>query len=401
MVPGYNDGVKSLAAAHLDVQAGGDPFARTADALLEKLGTPRADAIIVFATWHHQPRFEAGLALLRERTGAQVVVGGGTYGVVSSEVEIEQTHALAAVAVRSDSIEFVAQFLNLEEGSAQAAFKIARRWVDDDAPTRAGVLIADPRGFDADAFVHEFEQACGTRTLVGGLVSGSPTDMDPLEICGTRAAPNHIAALLVRGSVRCETIVTTCCEPIGPALSVAEVDNHQILKLGKQTPLEVLQQIVQSVPGAAEAAKAGNIFGGYMIDTKKTEPGRGDYLVRNLISLDQNTGAVGLVQKPYVGQPFSFQRRAANVAIEDFADRLDRVRESLGGRLPLFGLYFDCMGRGKSLYQSPSMDVSIIRKHLGVFPLTGFHGNGEIGPGGGRTLLYNYAGVLALFIEES
>lgn len=393
--------MKSLAAAHVDVKASGDPFARTADALLEKLGAERADAVVLFASWHLQPRLEAGLAEIRDRTGATVVVGGGAYGVISGEIEVEQSCALAAVAVRSDTMDFAAQFLDLREGSAQAAFKVAKRWMDDEDSTRAGVVISDPRDFDADAFVHEFEQTCGSRTLVGGLASGEPSDTDPLEICGTRAAPNHLAALLVRGGVRCETVVTTCCEPIGPALPVSEVDDNRILRLGERTPLEVLQQIVQSVPGAAEAARTGNIFGGYAIDAHKPEPGRGDYLIRSLVSLDHESGALGLVQKPCIGRPFSFQRRAPAVAIADFAERLDAARESLGGRPPLFGLYFDCMGRGRSLYGESGMDIQIIRKHLGVFPLAGFHGNGEIGPGGGRTLLLNYSGVLALFVEES
>jgi len=41
--------------------------------------------------------------------------------------------------------------------------------------------------------------------------------------------------------------------------------------------------------------------------------------------------------------------------------------------------------------------VTLIRKHLGEFPLVGFFGNGEFAPVGRRNFFHNYTGALVVF----
>ncbi|MEK7879716.1 MAG: FIST C-terminal domain-containing protein, partial [candidate division NC10 bacterium] len=65
-----------------------------------------------------------------------------------------------------------------------------------------------------------------------------------------------------------------------------------------------------------------------------------------------------------------------------------------------FGCYFNCAGRGQGLFGVPDHDVSLIRQHLGEFPLAGFFGNGEFAPIGGRNFFHNYTGVLVVFPGE-
>ena len=67
---------------------------------------------------------------------------------------------------------------------------------------------------------------------------------------------------------------------------------------------------------------------------------------------------------------------------------------------PAFGLYFDCIGRGSSLYGIADHDTAYIRQSLGPIPLAGFFTGMEIGPIGNATWPLHYSGVLALVSES-
>jgi small ligand-binding sensory domain FIST len=98
-----------------------------------------------------------------------------------------------------------------------------------------------------------------------------------------------------------------------------------------------------------------------------------------------------------VGQTIQFQIRDAEAARSDLEEMLQGVTQTLGGRRPAFGLYFDCAGRGAGLYGVADHDIGLIRERLGEFPLAGFFGNGEFAPVGARNHFHTYTGVLVVY----
>ncbi|MGH7321763.1 MAG: FIST C-terminal domain-containing protein, partial [Candidatus Rokuibacteriota bacterium] len=114
---------------------------------------------------------------------------------------------------------------------------------------------------------------------------------------------------------------------------------------------------------------------------------------------DQATGAVAVGERVRVGQTVQFQIRDAEAAREDLCGMLEELRKRLAGRRPAFGCYFNCAGRGRGLFGVPDHDVTLIRQHLGDFPLVGFFGNGEFAPIGRRNFFHNYTGALVVFPE--
>jgi small ligand-binding sensory domain FIST len=63
---------------------------------------------------------------------------------------------------------------------------------------------------------------------------------------------------------------------------------------------------------------------------------------------------------------------------------------------PVFGLYFNCVSRGRGLYDIPGHDVAYIRQSLGPIPIGGFFTGFEIGPAGPAPGFLQYSGVLTL-----
>jgi FIST C domain len=117
------------------------------------------------------------------------------------------------------------------------------------------------------------------------------------------------------------------------------------------------------------------------------------------VRFDPKSGAIAVVELVRVGQTIQFQLRGAAASREDLQATLASLRARLNGRRPVFGCYFNCAGRGQSLYGEPDHDVALIREALGQFPLAGFFGHGELAPVGRQNFLHNYTGALLLISE--
>ena len=126
--------------------------------------------------------------------------------------------------------------------------------------------------------------------------------------------------------------------------------------------------------------------------------GRGDFLIRNLIGADQQTGAIVIGDVVQEGQTVQFQVRDAQSADQDLQALLasPRLTES---STPLGALLFSCCGRGKGLFGAPNHDALALQKRLGNIPVAGFFAQGEVGPVGGRNFLHGYTASIAIFSE--
>lgn len=66
-----------------------------------------------------------------------------------------------------------------------------------------------------------------------------------------------------------------------------------------------------------------------------------------------------------------------------------------------FGLYFNCVGRGSSLYGEMEVDAMAIREKMRGLPVAGFFTGSEIAPIGKIDHLHQYSGVLVLLGEDT
>jgi small ligand-binding sensory domain FIST len=92
------------------------------------------------------------------------------------------------------------------------------------------------------------------------------------------------------------------------------------------------------------------------------------------------------------GHSVSFTLRDGMGARRTLQNALDR----LGGAPPAFGVYFDCASRGTTLYGVDGLDLNLIEKSLGAFPLLSLRTSFELGPSGDALGVHLFTGVLAL-----
>ena len=152
---------------------------------------------------------------------------------------------------------------------------------------------------------------------------------------------------------------------------------------------------------AEELRQSGRVvFIGLAMDRENPAPRRGDFLVRNLVGYDKESGAIAVSEDVSAGQFVQFHLRnsfAAKKEIQEIAlDLHKRTRE----QPPVFGMYFNCLGRGKGLYGTANHDIQTIKQRFPELPVIGFFGNAEFAPIGGKNFAHAYTGALVLCCEE-
>ena len=125
---------------------------------------------------------------------------------------------------------------------------------------------------------------------------------------------------------------------------------------------------------------------------------RGDFLVRNVIDRDRETGGLVITDRVRVGQTVQFHIRDAATADEDLRTLL-RLDRGAHARRPAAALVFSCNGRGTRLFPDPDHDARTVRAEAGDVPLAGFFAQGELGPVGGQNFIPGFTASVALFEE--
>jgi len=187
-----------------------------------------------------------------------------------------------------------------------------------------------------------------------------------------------------------ETVVSQGCRPIGDAFVVTRAERNFVEELGGKPAMARLQELAANATDDERELLQRGLHMGLVVDEHKAEFVRGDFLVRNVLGADQESGAVAVGDRVSVGQTVQFHVRDAAAADED-------LREMLAGVDARAALVFTCNGRGRHLFGVPDHDAGLVDQLLGPIPAAGAFCAGEIGPVGGRNFLHGFTASLALF----
>jgi small ligand-binding sensory domain FIST len=199
--------------------------------------------------------------------------------------------------------------------------------------------------------------------------------------------------LSLGGPVAVETIVSQGCRPIGKPLVITRSRENVIEQLGGKPAMEALRDVVQSMPEPERDLLQNGLFMGRAISEYREQFGRGDFLVRNVIGADEESGSIALADYVKTGQTVQFHLRDAQTADEDLAMMLEAHK---GSTAPAGGLLFSCNGRGTNMFDQPCHDIRAARKSLPETPIAGFFAAGELGPVGGKNFVHGHTASLLL-----
>ena len=339
-------------------------------------GGQDASLALLFVTRSHAGALEDAAAVVSEVLGPRTLIGCAAESVLANGWEVEASPAVALWA-----------------GHVGPTLEVS---AEDWPPATPGLdpgavlLIADPHTFDAAAFMARVAETHPGVPVVGGNASGArgPGGTRLLDGNGVRTAGAVAVVLGSRSPV--EVVVSQGCRPIGSPWAVTGVEGRWLLSLGGKPPITRLAEIARVIPEEQRRRLSDGLQLGVLVDEHKADYGPGDFLMRNVLGGNTETGAVALDTHLELGQTVQFHLRDAEAADVD-------LRRGLGGREVSGALLFTCQARGTSLFAEPHHDAALVSDVLDRPATAGFFAQGEFGPVGGRNFVHAYSASLALF----
>jgi small ligand-binding sensory domain FIST len=254
------------------------------------------------------------------------------------------------------------------------------------------LLLADPFSFPIEDFLSWLDEHHQGMPVVGAMASAARMAGGNSLALGASLQHSGAVGVLLGDDVVMEPLVSQGSRPFGHPLVVTKSERNVIYELGGKPALERLVTYARSdlTEDELEALSQGGLQIGRVIDEHRERFSTGDFLIRNVLATDRQSGAVVVGDVVPIGVTVQFHLRDARTADEDLSERL-------GGLSADAALLFTCTGRGTRLFGGPDHDAEAIVEHLGPIPTAGCFAAGEIGPVSGRNFLHGFTASLALF----
>lgn len=373
-------------------------LAQCAEAIRRQLGEPPQLAV-AFVSPHYQPDYGRVGPLLRELLDAGHIFGCSGGGIIGAGMEVEQRPALSVTAAALPGVDVTPFHLGGDSlpdlDAGPDAWQDLLGVAESDDPQF--VLLADPFSFPAQNLIMGLDFAFPRAAKIGGLASGAQRPGDNALFLDAATYDTGAIGLALRGNILVDTVVAQGCRPIGQPMRITASRRNILGELDGHPPVAVLQNLYRAMPERDRQLMSHSLFLGVVMDELLDRPGPGDFLIRNVVGMDQRTGSLSIGEMLKEGQLVQFHLRDADTSAQDLTIVLERYAvENRENRVP-GALLFSCLGRGQYLYGRPNHDTDVFRDKLGQVPLGGFFCNGEIGPVGGTTFLHGYTSSFGLF----
>jgi small ligand-binding sensory domain FIST len=359
------------------------------------------DLVFLFLSANFAPDAERVAELMAPWLGSALLVGCSAQGVAGGGREVESESAIALLAGVLPDVEIEARHVTqdwLRMPVADAAGWRALLGVEFADP--AFVVIADPHSVRAEMLVRGLDVAHPGATKVGGIASGGQQPGSHALLLGGDVHRAGAIVLALGGNVRLDAIVAQGCKPVGEPHFVTSCHEHLLRELDGASPRDALTRLYENLSPSDRELFGHAVFVGLALPGEHRELHAGDFLVRNLLGLDPDTGALWLGAELEQNSILQFHLRDAATSAADLDRQLRRYAARGAGATG--ALMFSCIGRGAGLYGRPDHDTLAFQQHLGDVPLGGFFGNGEIGPvalgsRGPATYVHGYTSAFGVF----
>ncbi len=357
-------------------------------------GIAKADLAIVFATINYQTEYEQLHQAVQANSSCDELIGCSGMSVLTSGGEFEEEPAIAVMVLRSEQLSAVSFSAKGTESevSEQIQENIKSAMQDDSLL----IIFPDIRAVNPAELVKQIGRDGTALPVVGAAVSGDATGAEMYHWKDAQATEGGATGVLLSGNFNTEIGVAQGCQPIGKPREVTKADGQIIFELDGEPALENFKGTLQLLTQEDIRRSGGTVFVGIAMDDTNKNPTRGDFLIRNLVGISEEHAALAISEEVKTGQLVQFHLRNPAAAAEEIQAIVAQLAEKTREQSPAFGLYFNCLGRGKGLYGVTNHDINIIQNQFPGLPVIGFFGNSEFAPIGGHNFAHAYTGVFVL-----
>ncbi len=363
--------------------------------VLEQLGGVRPDLVLLFVSGAHTARMADFVSVVEETLDPGVLLAVSAVGVLGGGEEAEQGTAVSLWAGQTGPVEPV-RLEALDERPDSDVIGLP----DEVVPGSTLLLLADPFSFPVDGLI---EQLPPDVAVVGGLASAASAPGGNRLWLGGSTRPNHALQTLSDGSFSDGAVgvlippgvvnvtVSQGCRPVGSPWVVTAGEGNLIFELGGQLAVDRLQDVIAAMSAADRIAGSRGLHIGLVANDQQETYGPGDFLIRTVFGIEQESQAVAIGAAVEVGQLVQFQVRDPDSATAD----LERLLSELGGR-PEGALVFTCNGRGTHLFAEPHHDAALVSEFV-AGGVAGMFCAGELGPIGNRNAVHGFSAAIVTF----
>jgi small ligand-binding sensory domain FIST len=376
-------------AAH---DGGVDAFAEAASRAQLGLGGAHADLVVVFAGAPNLDHVDDGIEAVRDRLGGDAaLLGCGAQGVVGAGRELEEGGVVvwAAALPEGDVESFHLDAVPTGEG------QVAITGVPEMRDAAATIMLAEPYSFPVEPLLAQLGEDYPGLPILGGIASAAAEPGEGVLFHDGEVVGDGAVGAVLRG-VDVHPCVSQGATPVGPEMMITAGDGNIVHELASRPALVRLREAIGELDVAERAMAANGLLLGIVIDPNQPEYERGDFLVRGILGVDQESGSVTVGEHVRVGQVVRLHVRDASSADADLRRVLDRELSALAAP-PAGALVFTCNGRGRGMFGQPDHDAAALDQAFGGAPAAGFFCAGEIGPVGPRNFLHGFTATLAVF----
>lgn len=360
----------------------------------------KTDVVFAFFTAHHRDDAEEILERLWLELDPQALVGCSAEGVIGGELEIEREPGISILAASLPDIRVhpfhIAGRTDWRHVLTDEVQLKERLGIGEQ--TRGLIALGDPFTTPIDEFMKALDAQAPGVPLIGGMASSARQPGHNVLFRNDQCLGEGMVGVSFSGPLDVETVVSQGCRPFGNPMVVTKSHDNVMEQVGGKPTLRALQEAIESMPEDERELLHNGLLIGRAISEYRDTFGHGDYLVRNVVGVDQETGAVSMADYIRTGQTVQFHVRDAHTADED----LERMLKAKKNVQPAAGgLLFSCNGRGTRLFSQPSHDIGIARRVMPRTPIAGFFAAGEFGPVGQQNFIHGHTASFALFCPAS
>ena len=378
------------ARAQASLQSGAS-WQQATDAVCETLNVSKTDLAVVFVDSQFAHHYQDVLRRIHQATGARRLIGCSGEGVIGPGLEAEGQAAVSAMTFKLPGVSLtplaLVQDADVDDllGSLEAA------------DAKAWMVFADPGTTHIERLIAAVEARTPEIPILGGIASAQSESDGTAVFLDDHVYPQGAVLLGIGGDIEVHALVAQGAEPIGQPWTVTDCDSNVLQTIGTRPAVDVLRETLDSLDEETRERAQRNLLVGLAMDEYRDDYGRGDYLIRNLLGFDRQSGAIAISALPRLGQTIQFQFRDAAAADDDLTTQLRAYKAGLGSNQTVLGAVLcACNGRGRSLFGAPNHDAQALTDALGAVPTAGLFCNGEIGPVGGQTFLHGFTASIAL-----
>ncbi len=395
----------TTSATFISAIESGTDWRDTSKKVLEQLESVRTSKDqfnfgFIYVSDHLSGDLSGILNLFKSVLGIESWSGCVAMGVCGNGLEFIDCPAISVMLGNFDPASFrVFPISNLDDGNAQKALD---PWLRNNDPMLV-LTHGDPMmlGNPSHMLRH-------IEDITGGFVMGGLASSRKDHSCISNTIEDGgMSGVVFSNDIPVATSLSQGCSPIGGVHIITKCHDHTIYELDSRPALDVFEDDLREMalgrfdksPKPREEFDnmlKGEVQAAFPVSGSD----QGDYLVRNIISLNDDDKSLHVAQIMGQGERVMFVHRDNDSVKQDLSRTLcklhERVQKECNEFKPKGALYISCVARAFSDFGNPdkSGELALVREIIGDIPLTGFYASGEINAG----RLYGYTGILILFL---